>query len=515
MFRPDRPVHALVGVMCVVVQLGCSPDPVAPDTSAPGGSGITSVSVSVEQKFGVDANGNGVVDLKEGAAYARAPLQTRIQAKDLAESYPDSWPSDGSFGGHPGPWRWEFRPESPGSVPDGISALPLPPALVAGLVPINDGSRLVAYSPTPSIALALFEGRWVVELTSVSSTGTPIYWKSRVIQLEDVLIAQLGDSYSSGEGAPDRTAAGGYWGDDGTPGAGNGGHLAAHRSSLSWGSLAAQDAQTLTSIAGVISREFAGTVTFLHLAKSGARIDEVKQQVSALRALIGERKVDHLYLSVGGNDAGFSAAIAAYLLREPILGGVGLLGPDLDDIHDAIRTGNWTGGSFDDVGSVLLEMIDFAVPYDWKDVRGTNGLAGGYAELAATLQDNDIDPQAVLMLLYPDPFIGSWTDADAVCPGPVLTAVSSVLGRQLEIGTGEQRRAKSDLMQPLNDAIASAAQAHGWRTLDARKSMYGHAICADANWIVRHNQSDNIQGDRRGTLHPNAAGHRAIAGLVW
>src|SRR5205085_1750751 len=154
----------------------------------------------------------------------------------------------------------------------------------------------------------------------IDATASPTYWKSRDITVEDILIVQLGDSYSSGEGAPDRTAADGYWGDDGT--GANGAHAAAHRSSYTWGSVYAQQLQQIGSLLN-------NSVTYVNLAQTGAVINDVDDQLNHMATLIGPRKVDMLLISIGGNDAGLSNAIAAYLVREPVqvLFGTVVIGP--------------------------------------------------------------------------------------------------------------------------------------------------------------------------------------------
>ena len=358
----------------------------------------------------------------------------------------------------------------------------------------------MAYSVAPILTLPLFEGEWTLELARLDGMGEPIYWKTvGPVRIEDYLIVQLGDSYSSGEGAPDRQASGGYWGDTGT--GLNETHYAAHRSSNSWGSLVATQIERKSRQA---------SVTYINLAVSGALLQEIPAQLDQMSALVGDRPVDAVFISIGGNDAGFANAIAAYLHREPI-DNFPDIPPNLDDIKSALRTGNWTDGAFTDVGSVFVEIFDFANPHGWQNRLGLNRLAGDYADLAAQLTARGVEPGDVYILQYPDPFVADPQDPNAVCPGPVLTNVASVLGRDMEIGRKEQRRARTDLIQPLNQQIAASATAAGWNVIDAEKVMYGHAICQDARMMVRFNESKDQQGDVAGTLHPNKLGYEAIA----
>ena len=366
---------------------------------------------------------------------------------------------------------------------------------------------IVTYTNAPALTIDLFEGDWSVELARTDAAGTPIYWKTADITVNDILIVHLGDSYSSGEGAPDRSAAAGYWGDDGT--GANGSHAAAHRSSNTWGSIFAQQLEPFAQLLG------GGSVTYVNLAVSGSLIDDVSDQLNQLDAIKGSRQVDFLLISIGGNDAGFSSAIAAYLLREPILGGYGLLGPSLTDIDDAIQTGDWTGGSFTDVGSVLVEMFDWALPHRFTNVRGLDGLAAGYNQLAGQFTAHGIAAGNVYILQYPDPLVPNPGHHADVCPDAILTSVASVLGRRLEIEPGEQHHVRSHLIAPLNQQIAASAAQAGWKTIDAENVMYGHPICSDSRMVLRFQESHDVQGDERGTLHPNRKGYAAIAERLW
>ena len=174
--------------------------------------------------------------------------------------------------------------------------LPVPISTLANATPINDGTKLVAYTNEPKLNIQLFEGDWNIELAKVSSedpAGNAIYWKVVPLTFEDYLIVQIGDSYSSGEGMPEQVGAPyGVWGDDGTVqnfpisdpnyfdcltaddineclqlkafGTGiNFEHEIAHRSSYTWGSLAAQEIEMFSPQT---------SVTYINLAASGARI---------------------------------------------------------------------------------------------------------------------------------------------------------------------------------------------------------------------------------------------------
>lgn len=485
----------------------CPPaKPPAPDLTAPGGAGLFTLELSIAKRFGSDRNNNDVIDMP--IDYTQKPLTVTISAKRLAQSFPSRWPYPSQqvagFNNTQGIWRWTFSQRQPGSVPQGLQPLPTPVSSVAGLSATNNGQAIVTFSSSPGVTINLFEGDWSVELARVEGAGNPIYWKTVNMTLEDVLIVQLGDSFSSGEGAPDRSASDGYWGDDGT--GANGSYANAHSSSKTWGSLVAQDLMSLGRLVGA-------SVTYLNLAESGAVINDVDAQLSRLSALAGPRKIDLVFISIGGNDAGLASAIAAYMVREPVAFGVGLLGPSETEIGNRIRSGNWTGGAFTDAGSVLVEMFDFTPQLrdKFKNVRGLNGLPAGYQHLDSQFRAHNIDPAKVYILQYPDPLAPNRTNPAQVCSGPILTAMSSVLGRKLEIGRSEQTHAKQNLIIPLNQQVAAAAALYGWNVIPAETVMYGHAICQDGRMVNLFKQSMDRQGDNRGTLHPNERGYRAIA----
>ncbi|GAB09655.1 putative esterase [Gordonia araii NBRC 100433] len=69
----------------------------------------------------------------------------------------------------------------------------------------------------------------------------------------------------------------------------------------------------------------------------------------------------------------------------------------------------------------------------------------------------------------------------------------------------------NELQESLNRAIAGAARAHGATFVDLWRASAGHDACAapDQRWI------EPLRGSRiRTTVHPNAAGQRAMAGAV-
>ncbi|HET8592882.1 MAG TPA: GDSL-type esterase/lipase family protein, partial [Solirubrobacterales bacterium] len=75
----------------------------------------------------------------------------------------------------------------------------------------------------------------------------------------------------------------------------------------------------------------------------------------------------------------------------------------------------------------------------------------------------------------------------------------------------ESRWARENVLVPLNERIAEAAEEHGWELVsEVDESFRGHGICARRGRWVR----TLGEGPLTGTLHPNEAGHRQIAELI-
>lgn len=543
---------------------------------APGGPMSSDlVVVQVDRGYGADANGNGVIDIPNSVEYVQRPLRVALDASPAGLFFPSIWPipEDGNagLGDLEGPWRWTFTAQD---VRQDAATLPAPSATHPGATGVNDGGSLVTYTQRPELELAMFEGDWELEFARVQEDNLEeaIYWKTVNLRVEDWLIVQLGDSYSSGEGNPEVSPdPSGIWADDGSDAYAtlpdydkclplsfdathvrcvreesfgtrpNRRHEVAHRSSKSWGSLLALDVE---------ERDISTSVTYVNLAATGARLEhltrwqriddvplvvprdfdtlvgsgttaaayrffltrelkeELPPQLDQLQELVGQREVDAVLMSFGGNDVGFGYAVTSYVIRDA--------GDNdyLRQIDDAVKDGDWS--ELDDFNSILVAaglVPNFNFP---SNLPGMNGLPAQYQAAGEALRDAGIPAENVYITEYPDPLVaetdtekGSHGDDEVeVCPGPILTAVSD--GRQ--IGRLEQRHARGALLHPLNSRVAEAARTHGWNLVgQVMDSMYGRPICDSQRMVLRYNESRETQGDRLGTLHPNLDGHTAIA----
>lgn len=147
-------------------------------------------------------------------------------------------------------------------------------------------------------------------LTLEARRGSRVDTSTLTAQVRNLLVLALGDSYASGEGNPRNVMAwlrnGGalspYWDDDACHRSARGGPAKA--------ALALERASSQTS------------VTLLDLACSGATVDagilgpqtsagQAAGQIEQAVAVLGERQVDLVTLSIGGNDVGFTSILQA------------------------------------------------------------------------------------------------------------------------------------------------------------------------------------------------------------
>ena len=348
-----------------------------------------------------------------------------------------------------------------------------------GILPRSSFTWTIAgASGTPTIlegkqaTVDLPEGTYSVRLEADHLRGSRRPSITRTtIDVNDILVVSIGDSYASGEGDPVRP---GYyvfrsprWAASPNP-AMNLENANAHRSTL------AGPAQ----FALALERDDPHTsVTFVSVANSGATIDRgllgpmpsigdkadiLPAEVDEVRQIVGDRPIDVLTVSIGGNDVGFSSRIEE--LTTNTLRGT----PTLDAIQA-------------DTDAALAN------------------LPAQYAKLDTAL--DGLGPGQVLITEYPDLSRDDQGRFAAVRVAGI-TAIDAA-GTQF---------ASEDIVAPLNRTIQAAASANGWTYVDGIFSDFRtHGYPARNSWVRGVGESYRKQGDRFGTFHPNEAGHRAIA----
>ena len=229
-------------------------------------------------RYGVDTNHNGLIDLPNARAYA----DPKGFAVDLDASGTQNGVAIKSY-------QWTVT--GPGLKK-----------------PIVRSSR----SAVGRVVLP--QGTFNVEL-KVTDAGKVSASTSQQITVRDYLIVALGDSYGSGEGNPEKPGTDPKkvkWADGVSAGMTRE-NFQAHRSTAAASSQAAlmlEQSDPHTS------------VTYVNLCRTGAEITHgvlrpqsrgVKSQIAELKRIVGSRPIDELVLSVGGNDFGFTTFLASLL----------------------------------------------------------------------------------------------------------------------------------------------------------------------------------------------------------
>ena len=133
-------------------------------------------------------------------------------------------------------------------------------------------------------------------------------------------------------------------------------------------------------------------------------------------------------------------------------------------------------------------------------------LPGLYAKVAAELAALKIPPSRVYLSQYFD----STRDENGRTCDPLIR----VPGKGT-FAKDEAAWAYSDVLVPLNKAVAAAVKKHGWRLISgAQEAFRQHGYCAREPWITSLTGSLANQHDGSGTLHANEAGQTVDANLA-
>lgn len=353
------------------------------------------------------------------------------------------------------------------------------------------------------------------------------------VEVRDLLIFGVGDSYGSGEGNPDVEVV-----DDADAQWQN---LRCHRSALSGQVLAAQqleEADPHTS------------VTFVHLACSGGRVYEglldtyegivpdedggvAEPQIEVVAELADGHEIDALFVSIGGNDINFSDVVKACVLGEkcheddpvidPVLSlAAGWVCGGLGAFEEACET-------YFDTDAIEPETLDarqiFDVHSTAQDVNGLDIMQDGiddlpmnYRALDAKIEELlDVEPGRVFLAEIPDVtrdergVTCGWPEGIPGLSDGLRAAIQEVPG----ITQTEMQWASDHVLTMLREAMRDSAAEHGWQFVDGVDPRFeGHGYCAAEPWLVRLQNTFQIQGDSNGALHPNVPGHEAYAAAI-
>lgn len=246
--------------------------------------------------------------------------------------------------------------------------------------------------------------------------------------------ASLGDSYSSGEGAGPFDAGTQHSGGDDCD-----------RSSKAWPRLLGVPQANHFACSGATTQDF---------YKPGK---EIVGQLDALRALAAREPISKVYVTIGGNDLGFSSIIKSCL--EPVPGHSCLKRMDqveLPKLHDQVR------------------------PAVAKALSETKAAASG---------------GQVIMVGYPD-----------LIPSAGAQFVNC--GWLSDAEKGRVWRLEGELDTSLSEAASNA----GVTYISIRNALKGHELCTKDSWVnpVGAARPSNLHNEG----HPNPDGQRAIAKAV-
>lgn len=322
--------------------------------------------------------------------------------------------------------------------------------------------------------------------------------------VRNILVLAMGDSYASGEGNPRNVEAwltqGGpfrpYWDDD-----------ACNRSARS---APAQAALALERSSPTTS------VTLVDVTCSGAAITRgilgrqagtAASQVEQALGIVGDRPVDLVTLSVGGNDIGFGSLLQTCALASDCPLARATTAP-----LDAFRTVQ-TG----------VQTLTGALPDGYRRIAACLGgtdcvLADGRRVAPVRLADS----ASVLPTLYPDITRSAagqpctyltipardfaWARGTILDPRPVNPYPYPLAGGR----TVDLPMASASL----NAVVASTAALPGWRPVTGTwaasgESAEGHGVCAGAAaWVYGITA---LSGFAEASFHPNVPGTAAMA----
>lgn len=317
------------------------------------------------------------------------------------------------------------------------------------------------------------QGPYTVTLTAAGLAGSDDPQVATIgIQVKDILIVAIGDSYASGEGNPVvPSAVAPQWAYSPDP-AMNTENANAHRSTIAgpaWFALQLQEANPHEA------------VTFVSVANSGASIPagllgpmpsigdsryQLPAEISELKQIIGTRHIDVLTISVGADDIGFTT-LAKGLIEN-------------------------TAFSRPSRAAILARFN-----------AGLKRLPRQFAELAAAIQS--LNPGRVLVTGYPDLTRNQRGRVAAILGPGGFTLISKT----------DAKFASRRIIRPLDAAIARAARAYHWTLVSAISADFRtHGYPSTTPWIRTLGQSLEMQGSVDGTFHPNAAGHQDIGGRL-
>ncbi|MCU1396842.1 MAG: hypothetical protein JWM34_5270, partial [Ilumatobacteraceae bacterium] len=295
----------------------------------------------------------------------------------------------------------------------------------------------------------------------------------------DFLVVSIGDSLSSGEGAPEVGAD--RWTD-----------ARCDRSMLS----GAPQAALLLENSDPHS-----TVSFVHLACSGASSDSglmgpfggvapdggiEPAQIAAIATIARGREIDAVTMSIGANDVAFGDVI-----KHCIEAGI---------IRGAARS--------NDPPYVIPDCFDPSMPLQGQtlDQFVTTRLAqmpAHAAQIGSWFDQVGVAADRVFSYDYPD---GTRDQNGTFCGKEITSPMTQP----------EWEWAYNHIALPLNNGVGSTAAAQGWNYVGGFGPLFAdHGYCSTDPWITTLPASAWAQAAPNGAFHPNALGYQKYAAVIF
>jgi hypothetical protein len=329
-----------------------------------------------------------------------------------------------------------------------------------------------------------------VSLTVVpANTALPPATTVKTITFSDVVIASLGDSAASGEGAPDHIKQG--------PTDPNPAFVASAECDRSGWAASAQAALTLQRALPNAS------VHFWHLACSGASISSADSGIWPKGqpnpgGLISPYMGAHGSASLGPQVDRLATLQLQSGLRVDRL----LITAGINELHWASIVQACAPGTF----TPFLQLNCFKTWQPRLDLA-TATLPAHFSALAARLAASPaaVAPGSVYLTEYYDPFDTLGPQA-SFCADPAATLTARTYG------TGA-------IMNPIQTIVRNAATANGWNFIGGLRVLFqGHGACGidpNTHWVNTFLSSQLDQHDIQGSWHANRAGQTAIAPILF
>jgi hypothetical protein len=233
--------------------------------------------------------------------------------------------------------------------------------------------------------------------------------------------------------------------------------------------------------------------SFFHFASSGAVITDVTGSQLASAAKVVGGPIDALIISVGGNDVDFAAVVGSCLALPCVLFGPAAFPGPVSALTPKLRA------------------------------------------LVAAVAAMPIPVRHVFLTEYPDPSTTPYLGPAHRCGSPFPPGTPNIPGSGFDgLDFTKAETAAATVILPLNSALAltvatASTPATGgpiWHFVTGISSAFDtHGYCmglpnpAPQMWVTGRmintfTDSEIIQGDERGTMHPNASGQGAASAVI-